>query len=105
MNKYVPEYMAAVHRRNGDEAIELIKMIVANRCQKIAAFICLDPFTSELTAAALTLVANSVYSTLSDGDKALCDKIVKGTSVTTIVAPLNKKTEEMRKRTLGEESE
>ena len=105
MNKYVFEYIAAVRSRNGDKVLEFMKKIVANRCQKIAAFATLDTFTAELTAAALMIVANSVYSTLNDDDKALCDKIVEGTNVTTIVTPLNPKAEEMRKRMLGEESE
>lgn len=105
MNKYVPDYLAAVLNHDHDKVVEFIGKIVANRCQKIATFATLDTFTAELTAAAIMIVANSVYSTLSEKDKALCDKIVKGTSVTTIVAPLNKKTEEMRKRTLGEDTE
>lgn len=104
MNKYIPEYMAAVLANDKIKATEIIAKMVAHRCRKIAAFATLDPITHEFTAAALKIVANSVYNVLDEKEKSICDEIVKRTNVTCIVSPLNAKTKKMRDSALGEES-
>lgn len=105
MNKYIPEYMAAVLARDKTRATEIIAKMVAHRCQKIAAFATLDPITHEFTAAALKIVANSVYNVLDEKEKNICDEIVKRTSIAAIVTPVNEKTRGMRDKILGEDTE